>query len=429
MNPKLFLTLFFLFFVLCSCGGEHEPALPASAAETGYAPEDWEYVEADDKPCPDNCIDGGKQLQYDGGRLYFLNGSNGKRDQTLMTLNLKTGMITSVCPDPLCDHATPDCPFYGIVPLFYVCDGKIFYKRMTSYTYRNPDGTPRYRVDIQDSVFYDTESGKVHVLETYDKKGFSDYTLQLFYNGRRYYCDHVYSEELDKYILKICRLDIASEKSVVIGGENNADGVFERFLFVLNERIYFTDGVRLYSRTLENTDEITHSTGQFDNVAMTDGTDIFFDRRADGPLDVYRMTDPNDAESAARIIEGCTNWTLTGRYIYYLDGQTRSAGKNRLDGYDGDEVELYGKELRRCAHDGLGDELVFSFEGDYGSWQIRHWLAVDNYIYGLFTRYDDVNGDGAIDDGEVMKSDADGRFGIMRIDVENGSVRILETDS
>ena len=73
---------------------------------------DWEYTTSSDEPL-DNYVSVRKPFQYYEGSIYFFNGNssvflneNADETVTLKRLNVETGNITNVCPDPLCTHTT-----------------------------------------------------------------------------------------------------------------------------------------------------------------------------------------------------------------------------------------------------------------------------------------------------------------------------------
>jgi len=420
----IIMTSIMLLLNLSACVSETQDNIPIHISD--YVLDDFSYNEANDKPYTYNCIDASVSLQYDNGNIYFWGGLPGEKNTTVMKLNPSTGLCTPICSLSLCEHNTPECPTYGLNAWFYAYNDNIYYKRAYSYTYRNTDGSIRSTVDLSDSVCYDTVHSKLQVLETYNSKNFTEYLNQLFTDNYRFYYDYVFDKDIDKYIFRLCRMDTSNGEVLVIGGDSNADVVIERFVFIKDERIYFVDGKRLYSRTLDNMDEIVHCIGQFGDKVLTDGVGIYFDLYDnDGMRDVYYMSDINDYDSAKKIIDGCTSWCLTENYIYYLDGNKRTIGKSNLTGYHGD-VKLMGENIIRCKHNGENKEVVFSFTQDYNKYQINNMVVVDNYIYGLYQYWDDSDNDGVFQDGDQYYSNRSDDFTIMRIDVTDGSVYFIK---
>lgn len=420
----IIMTLIMLMFCLPACVSVDTDKLPSNLAN--YNISDFSYVETNDKPYRYNCIYASVALQYDSGNIFFWSGLPGEIGATVKKLNPVTGLWTSVCPGALCEHNTPDCPMFGLNTWFYVYNEKIYYKRLYSYSYRNPDGSIRSTIDLSDSVCYDTVNSKLQVLETYNSKTFSEYLTQLFTDKYRFYYDYVYDKDNDKHLFKLCKRDLNSGEIFIIGGFSNTDEVIERFVFTKDDRIYFIDGKRLYSRNLDNTDEIVHCTGVFGDQVLTDGDSIYFDLYDnDGMRDVYYMSDINNYDSAKQIIDGCTSWCLTENYIYYLDGNKRTIGKSNITGYHGD-VTLIGQNIRRCEHNGDNNEIVFEFDRNYQNYQINNMIVVDNYIYGLYQYWEDLDNDGVFQDGDQHYSNRSDNFSIMRVDVTDGSVYFIK---
>lgn len=386
----------------------------------------FEYTAGDDAPYEYNCIEGGDQLQQSDGVLYFFDGFPIEQNKTLCKLTPETGLVSAVCSDPLCGHSSPDCKLFGATNHFYIYNNKVFFKRIYSYTYRNPDGTARSRSEVSDSVFYDMESAKLKVLESYDSKSSVDFTRQLFYKNYRYYYDYVYDETADRHIFRMCRLNIDSGETSVIGGDNNIDEVSDRFVFVLNDRIFFTDGRSLYSKSIDNNDKKLHCTGKFDDIVCTDGQNVYFDLYNNGLRDVYVLPDVDDYTSAKLIIEGCTNWKLTKNFIYYVDGDKRIIGKSNVSGYQGDDVVFYGRQIQRCQHNGENTEAVFTYDGEYSNYQLTNIVILGNYIYGTYQYWEDSDKDGILQDDDIHYSNKKGDYSIMRINVSSGDVYIIK---
>lgn len=418
------IAVLMLLLTLSSCTSNTSPIIITDFTEN------FSYVEANDKPYTYNCIDASVALQYSDGNIFFWGGPVGQWGATVCKLNPSTGIISSVCIDPLCDHNTPDCPFFGLRAWFYVYDNKVFYKRSYTYTYRNKDGSIRSTLDVSDSVYFDIIDSKVNVLQPIIDKNAGEYLRQLYTDNFRYYYDYIFDENFDGYLFKMCCQDINSGDVSVIGGENNKDAVLERFVFILNDRIYFVDGKRLYSRNLDNTDEIVHCTGNFGEIVMTDGQSIYFEVVDGNDKNVFCMTDINDYSSATLIIEDCTDWFLTENYVYYTDGDSRNIGQSEIKGYANSEIILQGNNIFRCDHNGANHELIFSFDNEYRNYQLTNMIVADNYVYGLYHLWNDSDKDGIYRDGDQFISNSSIEdFTIMRIDVTDGSVYFIKAES
>ena len=422
------ITIIMLLLSLSACVSNNQDNIPIHVSD--YFLNDFSYVESNDKPYSHNCINASVALQYNEGNIFFWGGPVGQWGATVCKLNPLTGIFSSVCIDPLCNHNTPDCSFFGLRAWFYVYDNKVFYKRSYTYTYRNKDGSVRSTLDVADSVYFDIADSKVSVLQPAIDKNTVEYLRQLYADNYRYYYDYVYDESIDGYLFQMCRQDIESGDISVIGGENNLGEVLERFVFILNDRIYFVDGKRLYSRNLDNTDEIVHCTGEFGEIVMSDGQNIYFELLTENKKSVFCMTDMNDYSSAKVIIEDCTSWFLTENYVYYIDGESRNIGKSEVTGYGNDEIILRGNHIFRCDHDGANHHEIFEFDTAYRNYQLTNMIVVDNYIYGLYYTWNDSDNDGVYQDGDqyISNSSVEG-FSIIRIDVTDGSVYFIKAAS
>ena len=84
---------------------------------------------------------------------------NGSRGETLARFNVENGSITTLCPDPLCDHGM-ECPFFGVIN--YTVDGDVIWFQ-------------RYMIDENADYIcqYDIASGKLRTLAKYEDDGYS----------------------------------------------------------------------------------------------------------------------------------------------------------------------------------------------------------------------------------------------------------------
>jgi hypothetical protein len=112
---------------------------PGISSDSGNN-QDFKYIENDDEPLSYNAMEGGMQIKYFDGCIYFLNGSSAygwqENHATLYRFNTKTGNLTTVCADPLCKHNSPECPFYSMENRFYVYENKIYYDRTYVFDYK-----------------------------------------------------------------------------------------------------------------------------------------------------------------------------------------------------------------------------------------------------------------------------------------------------
>ena len=120
----LLLTVFVILLCTSSCQLTHNDItnLPIDIVSP-----DFEYIEIDDKPYDYNYVVGANQLQYSDGYLYCYDSIISDKNKTLKKIDIKTGIVTSVCSDPICLHNSPECPIFGIANAFFVHNNNVFF--------------------------------------------------------------------------------------------------------------------------------------------------------------------------------------------------------------------------------------------------------------------------------------------------------------
>ena len=385
------------------------------------------YTPGDDKMYPFNCLVECNVQAYDG-MIYFVTAQKNS-PRTVYRLDPQTGVISYVCSDPLCSHGR-GCPLYGITAGFFVYNNKLFYNRYfidPSKKTNDADGNPR----VNDFCVYDMSDGKMKVLQNYDYNMLISTDRQIFTGNYRYYEDYVQLDESYEGYEEFCnehntvpfmmlptRMDIETGERTVISTKDSIMNATEKLCFVLDERIYFTDGKRLYSRDMNNENEIVHCEGNLGYNVSTNGKSVYFEKTQPTEDDdvirsVYYIADMNNYTEPVKIIDNTRGWRLTEKYIYYTDGEDRYYGEGANQKYS------LGTQLRRCSHDGTNDELVIKYEGEYYTWQPYQKAIYGNYMYGLYFYSTDDDGDGIYQD---YSSDPN----LARIDLNTGEVYVIE---
>jgi len=101
-------------------------------------------------------IDISEKFYYMPTTVTFDDGSSG---QTLARFNVENGSMTTLCPDPLCDHGF-ECPFFGVVN--YTVEGDIIWFQRDAI-----DEGVNYICQ------YDISTGKLRTLAKYEEDGYS----------------------------------------------------------------------------------------------------------------------------------------------------------------------------------------------------------------------------------------------------------------
>ena len=245
----------------------------------------WEYTASEDEPLK-GYVSLGQTFQYYDGSIYFINGNssvflkdNTNEVITMKRLNVETGNITNVCPDPLCSHTTASCPFAGKINSFFIDGSNIVYIR--NYVSRQGEKS----VGIRQFCSYDLDNMEftAHITEEImSGVTTSQYNKMLYYNNKCYYYDYIYDTTTNKYHWILKRLDLETNKITIIGDEKFYDDgetnpFAEEFLFIINDRIYFKNINAIYSTTMDLTDKRVVAEGIFaSNNIYTDGKYIFY---------------------------------------------------------------------------------------------------------------------------------------------------------
>ena len=116
------------------------------------------------------------------------------------------------------------------------------------------------------------------------------------------------------------------------------------------------------------------------------------------------------------------NFTLTENYIYYQNTEQFSLGEDKRSQSPGGELRYRGTALCRAAHDGSGQEEVFSYWQGDTFYSLSSPIYVDNKIYTLYSTYTDVDHDGAIRDDEFFKSSDREHYTILCVDLTTGEM-------
>ena len=421
--------------LLCACGGDELHYLETTTAsavteatESSAAP--FLYTPSDDGVLNYNyfALAGkGLQFQYHDGYLYFIVGNNttgmsmkGARTPHLVRMNVETGNITAVCPDPICAHDYDSgCPMYGISAGGFLIgpDGKYYVLKI----YPEPKGG-----FAMCFVQYDAEQNVL--VELSDEA--PSYVNEFYTERYRFYKDDVYDEETQTYYLTVLRTDLTTGESVPIWKQEKAEGVrTDEVLFVIDDRLYLTDYACLYSVNFDGEDRRVHIEGKVTINAKTDGEYVYY-------IDQYELCRrhlENGAEERLGIFPYHNYFELTEKYVYYRTGEDIVLGKARIRGYTSDTVTLGGENLCRYPLDGEGgEETVYTFAGETSTVRPEDWLVVGNYCYCTYTYWEDPDGDGIYRDGDEKKSDSSGEngrvFTFLRIDLTTKAVDVISVD-
>ncbi|MHB1364463.1 MAG: hypothetical protein ACYCWE_01455 [Eubacteriales bacterium] len=348
-----------------------------------------------------------------------------------MKYNIKTGTLTSVCTDSLCKHNTDECPFYAMSDTMYLYNDYLLFAKVYLTTV---DGETKCSGCFE---MCNLKTEKTLIRNEIDTSNYSEYPKQLLYSNYAFYYDYVYDKELDKWFYDVCRWDMVKNTVTNFKAYNGTDDqdlqysavLSYCFLFTIDSRIYFTDGMSIFSTDIDLNNREELASISFLTEAYTDGTYIYYGVLTNsdtGVESIHRMnldgSNDIDLEISCRV----GGLEITTEYLYYKNGDQISIGKCRVKGASADEVILQDSEIWRCRHDGTGKEPVYKFENEYEYHRILYECYVGNYIYGLYNYWVDPNNDGVFEDSDYyFSAGSSDRYNIMRIDMTTKETTII----
>lgn len=428
-KPILFLLSLALF---AGCGTPVSLPGTGPEPETASAPllENWTYEPPEAAPFDSHLKRLGDKLFIEDGYLYF-DGGEGAGKVIPMRLNLETGNVTAVCPDPVCTHKTPDCPLYGtwaFLPTEIEGHTQLIVERRYSYRRKMLIGTEQ--LDVHRLERFDPASGKSVVLEEYDfeLRGFSP---EIYYGQYRFRLSWEY-DEAHRRIGSMARMNLLNgSEDVLFPGET------AQLLFVRDGRIWAVNETEIFSfdALAEHPAETrrTERAGRFGLAApyRTDGVNIYGNGTAEssGEIRVIPIAGGEEGVLSLDPVPHAVGVSRTDTWYFYTAGEAVILGKTEIYGYASDVVELYGGELRKCRPDGSEDQLVFRFDGEWASCRPLDTVCDGRYLYCVFYWWEDPDGDGIYRDGDQRYSyPVNGRSDciFLRIDTETGeAVKIV----
>ena len=423
MNKLLILTLA-LVILFASCG--KPPVYLPEASPGGAVKDNWTYETPAAGPYEGAFKNLSSQLYMEDGALYF-DGGLGDGKLVPMRLNLATGNLTAVCPDPVCAHDTTECPLYGtrdFLPIEFA--GHTQYLVLRRYYDQRQTLTGWDPVRIEQLERYDPTGGKSVVLETYD----GNYSLgpEVYLGQYRFYMSSDYDEE-GKWVGGLTRMNLENGRRELLWPQEDAMPLLAK-----DGRVWASNGGELFS--FDGLAEDPASTRRTEREGLfpltgtfsTDGINLYYPSAHDGMLRVVPLDGGEEAEIDLPFAKGYGIVTAAGGWLTYFSGGDTDLGKADIRGYASTVVELNGEEFRRCRPDGSEDQCVFRFEGEYASFRPLHIAADGRYLYCTYSWWEDPDGDGVYRDGDQHYSfpvNGHDNCSLLRIDCETGEAKII----
>jgi len=348
-------------------------------------------------------------LYYSDGELYF------KSSDMYYKYNIERVNMSPFCKDPICNHKTSECPFYG-----YIFDGFYIYEGNIIYTQRVPIGEDR----SETLNIYDVEKDERRILHHFDMKSSRRTTNMTFYNGELLFTDIVKDEKTEEYIYSLCAVNLKTGKKRILLSEgwqmsalmSDENGVY--YGDVKNKKL-------IYARNndFNDTEELPFYNTQFyfvgDKVIYVDNNGYLTSSDRYG----------NNKKNLG--ISDIDSFFVTDKYIYYRHNGTTNIGKTIEQTGRGEKIEqtmeLNVNSIYRCSHDGSNIEEVIKFydgeplEAGESVYYSQSMFILSGYYYTKYDRL--IMGE----DGYLVSDTGDKKFNnYLRINIETGEKYIIK---
>ncbi len=348
------------------------------------------------------------------GQIYYA----GKT--SLCRYDIKTGNITYVCPDPLCDHKTAECPFYGIDGSYgvYFSDSDILYKQSYSIIDKNGEAS-----DVSRVVKYDTENDELTVLREIN----SDLIVSgMVVDGSScFYIDTVYDEETNEYTFAFCRQNTDTLTTEII----ESDEWKYSPMMSCGGKLYISDMMNsdLICRDVTTGEEYTVASNVGYKYKCDDG--FIYSTENGGEV---RVCDENGENNKSLGVNGVSYLYVTEKYIYYTLDMPKEivfGDDGYRDGYREETGTVNISPIYRMDHDGTDVRKVFVpyREGDGSFYTLGSFIVSGRYIYSSFNRYTSAENDS----GETVWSAGTSLNNnvMIRYDTETGDIYFIDFNS
>ncbi len=372
---RLFLILTIFCLIFCSCSEDNN-----------------DVVIAEDSFINRTAVNMANRMWTVGTNVYF---TNGIFPSTLYMLDTAADSVICLCTDPLCDHKSDECPFYGLHSFEILEDGTI----LMFCSCFSEDGYGAY------IRHYDPRTGRITSSSeiTTDSLG-----PEIVHDGIRVYQDSLHDEETDTDIFPLYKsvLKTGEKTPLTLDSDGNPTDFSGQLLCFYEGRYYYTDFETVYSMDTDGGDIRPLCTLSEKNAfwPVVFGRDmIYLLNQERNSVIILSLKDGTETFVPLQT-QRTDSFKITENYIYYFAGEETVLGKAVVSGYSADEVVLSGGELWRCGHNGENHEKVFSFEGEYSGLRPLEWAVVGDKFYCSYSMWVDHDGDGIYRDGDNIYS-------------------------
>ena len=414
MKKSIAITWIFLFTILLtSCGKPNYPPILTKEPANTPAPPEFTYTHSDDVPLEFQNNTNAHYGFYDN-HLYF------KSKSVLYKIDPRTGIKTTVCPDPVCTHEDESCKLFSISSAFCVKDGVFYFDKLVI----SGTGTEE---SISSFDFLSTE-----LKSLYDRTECSrQYVRMMVYDGYIYFYRSYFKEEEEKspedkiFISDLVGVNLKNGKMIDIILYN--DSVRDDLIGCEDGYIYLCEprgGIfRVKAGTVLPEKEYIYSFEENnlssfypDRMALSDGYIYYHTTDEDGTSFWKIPTSGGEPERLAADSTIKADYCYyTENFIYYSAVSQKIIGKNH-----GEDLYCDVYDIRRVSYDGVIEKVFCEFPEGYETYSLSgNYIVVGNYIYTH-----------TYDWGELKEiySDSDCRYdeghigAVARINIQTGEV-------
>ncbi len=411
-QKKLICVIFLILvsFNLFSCDSDVNFSISGND-ETTYTSQfyesDAQYSYLEDTDTSREIIGLGRtsRLCIVGEHIYFL------APNSIYRLNPKTGNITHLCTDPICDHSTPSCSFYGIETVFGFClvDNCIYYRQQYSYRYKSTDGTVVTQSANQISQ-YNLNTGEHRKMRDISSPAIS--TSMVFLDNWCYFTDMIFDDEKNSYTYSICRQDIDNLKIEVV---DSSDSWRYDILLAYDKKIVMFDNLtnNMFSRDIYGVDTII-----CENIGTLFKKEDSFIYR-DLQSGQVKKCDLDGGQQSVLIDEDVTYFYVTNEYIYYTLNDNREIGINERD----QSFNVNVSSIMRVDCNGENKKTIYtpSFNDDFFI-LFSDFIVEGRYIYTTYDWYEKN------DDGKWVGDSSKSYGNYLRYDTETEEIYYFNFD-
>ena len=308
--------------------------------------------------------------------------------------DMKNDTFIGCCIDPLCDHTTEDCPFFGSV------DGCILYDNKMFFTKLEFDDDSDY-----DKVYCYYDMANKNVVPLRGASLGRSILTQVYYDNYCYYYDVLPNEDSDVWSVNFLRQNISTKKTEVL---DLIEGYQNQVFFARDGKLYYNDESigQLYYTTTENVTKREVMLNNSTHTYMYDDDYLYFIEVFDSGESRLSRIGFDGSDYKTYDLCDVANYYIVGDCVYYMDNN-----RVEIKIEDGGYITISSRNIYRYNMMTGEQETVITLDEGLSGVDVIDYIVDGNYVYMQFQLTE--NGRDYYSVGGVQ--------GILRIDLENES--------